>query len=538
MKPKDTIKPEAPRTRSGSERPLALTEQRNPLSEDIDVKSSLDIVEIINREDSRISQAVFEARASIATAIDWATQAFSEGGRLFYVGAGTSGRLGQLDASECPPTFGVPPELVQALVAGGPGALTRAIEGAEDDPKAGARDVRKRKIRGKDLVIGISSGATTPYVRGALEEARRRKCRTVLITSTSVPEPKAVADLLISLLTGAEIITGSTRMKAGTAAKMALNMISTGAMIRTGRTYGNLMVDLRCSNRKLVRRGIRILRGVTRLGEEEAAALLKNADGHVTTALAMGVLGIPRGKAEILLKDNDGFLRRLFTHPHRKNPKIDAVIFDMDGTILQYGLPSGFSTWAAIGWAFGIYEKMGEWVDQYFHRKMSYREIWERCAHEVRGRNFSEVKDVLFPCSGMPPYSRGFVDCVHALKEHYRTGIVSSGLSMVSEEIRKTLGLDFEVSNTMGLSQGKFDGTVRIKVPFDQKLEALERQANRLGIPLSRICFVGDSTNDIEAMRAVGLPVAYNPKSEAVATAAGGNVIGDFLQLGPLIERF
>jgi phosphoserine phosphatase len=327
-------------------------------------------------------------------------------------------------------------------------------------------------------------------------------------------------------------------MKSGTATKMALNMISTGAMIRTGRTYGNLMVDLRCSNQKLVRRGVRIIRDVTRLPEANAALLLKKANGQVKTALAMGILGVSRRDAEKLLKDNHGFLRKLFEHPHQKNPKIDAILFDMDGTILQYGLPNGFSTWAALGWACGIYEKMEEWVDQYLGGKASYEEIWRNCAEAIRGKKFSEMKDVLFPCAGAPPYSRGFVDCVRSLKEHYLVGIVSSGLSLVSEETRRSMGLDFELSNTLGVSQGRFDGTYRIRVPFDHKLEALEAQAVRLGIPLSRICFVGDSPNDIGTLKAVGFPVAYNPKTDAVVTAAKGNVIGDFLQFPKLIERF
>jgi N-acetylmuramic acid 6-phosphate etherase len=517
---------------------LALTEQGNPLSEDIDVKTSLEIVEIINHEDQNVAQAVFEARASIATAIDWVAESFWKGGRLFYVGAGTSGRLGVLDASECPPTFGVPPDQVQALIAGGKKALTTSVEGAEDDAEAGARDILTKKITKKDTVIGISAGATAAYVQGALSAAKKKGCKTAIITCTPLADRGNFADLLIAMLTGPEIITGSTRMKAGTATKMALNMISTGAMIRTGRTYGNLMVDLSCSNRKLVKRGHRIIQSVTRLSETSAATLLRAAKGHVKTALAMGTLDIPRDKAEKLLKDNHGFLRRLFSWPHQKNTKIEAIFFDMDGTILQYALPTGFSTWAALGWAFGIYEHMEKWVDEYLAGRMSYGGIWEACANEIKGRGFGEIRDVLFPCAGTPPYSRGFQDCARVLREHYKIGIVSSGITLVSEEIKKKLGLEFELSNSLGTNQGVFDGTYRVGVPFDSKLDAVRGKAAEMGIPLSKVCFIGDSPNDIDTLMAVGLPVAYSPKTQSVVDAAQGNVIGDFLQLPRLIERF
>jgi HAD superfamily phosphoserine phosphatase-like hydrolase len=298
------------------------------------------------------------------------------------------------------------------------------------------------------------------------------------------------------------------------------------------------MVDLSCSNKKLRKRGVRIVRDVTRLAEPEAAALLRRADGQVKTALAMGVLGVDRRKAEKALRDHHGFLRRLFRQPHHKNPRISGVFFDMDGTILAYELPNGFSTWAALGWAFGIYERMSGWVDDYLAKRASYESIWRACARDIKGRNFIEIREVLFPCSDAPPFSRGFPECVAALRNHYRLGIVSSGLSMVSEEIRKRLELDFEVSNRLGLTQGTFDGTYEIRVPFDRKLEVLEKTAARLRIPLSEICFVGDSPNDIPALEKVGLPVAYNPKDPSVVRAARGNVIGDFLQLPRLIERF
>jgi len=516
---------------------LLLTEQRNFLSEDIDVKSSLEIVEIINREDARIANAIHEARASIASAIDWTAQSFQQGGRLIYIGAGTSGRLGVLDAAECPPTFGVPPTQVEAIIAGGRKALVSAVEGAEDDEKAGVRDLALKSPTAKDVVIGISSGSATPYVRAALEEAKQCGAKAILLTCTPLTDRGDFADLVITVLTGPEILTGSTRMKAGTATKMLLNMISTGAMIRTGRTYGNLMVDLSCSNRKLVNRGLRIIQGVTQLPEKKARQLLNKASQKVKVALAMGVLGLKREMAETLLAENNGFLRRLFDRPHQRNSKIAAVFFDMDGTIVQYGLPTGFSTWAALGWAFRIFGEMEDWVDRYLTGIISYDDIWKACAQRLEGQPYTVARDILFPCAGSPPYCRGFMDCIRVLRGNYKLGIISSGISLVSSEVLKNLHLDFELSNHLGISQGVFDGTYTVKVPFNRKLDVVKDQAKAMNFSLDEICFVGDSPNDIEVLKAVGLPVAYNPKTETVCEAAKGNVIGDFLQLSYLIER-
>ncbi|HLG20916.1 MAG TPA: HAD-IB family phosphatase, partial [Bdellovibrionota bacterium] len=283
---------------------------------------------------------------------------------------------------------------------------------------------------------------------------------------------------------------------------------------------------------------VRIIESVTRLPAQKARALLSKANRHVKTALAMGILGTERSEAEELLKENGGFLRRLLDRPHTKNPNIDAIFFDMDGTIVHYDLPIGLSTWAALGWALGIFSEQEEWVEQYLTKRVSFEEVWKTCAQRIAGRTFEEIRDVLFPCAGLPPYSRGFTDCIPLLRHHYRLGIISSGISVVAEEIQKSLHLDFECSNLLGLSQGKFDGTHAVRVPFDHKSEVVRKQADALGIPMGRICFVGDSSNDIQVFRAVGLPVAYNPKTEAVIEAAHGNVIGDFLQLPLLLEKF
>ncbi len=516
---------------------LLLTEQRNPLSEDIDVASSMEIVELISHEDRRVAEAVFEARASIASAIDWGAEAFRRGGRLIYVGAGTSGRLGVLDASECPPTFGVLPQQVEAVIAGGKRALTSAVEKVEDSPEEGASDLSNKNPNSNDVVIGISSGSTTPYVRGALTEARGRSAKTILITCTPLQERGDFADLIISILTGPEVLTGSTRMKAGTATKMVLNTISTGAMIRTGRTYGNLMVDVTCSNRKLFARGVRMVQRLTQYSEKSARSLLAAAGKNVKVAIAMGLLKIPREEAESRLKTNDGFLRRLFNRPHKPNPSIKAVFFDMDGTITQYALPTGFSSWAALGWGFKIYDEMEAWVESYLKGNISEEEIWSSCARRLSGQRLDSIQEQIFPCAGHPPYSRGFRDSVRILRGGYKLGIVSSGISAVAEQIRDSLHLDFELSNHLGLEDGQFDGTYRLNVPFDRKLEVVQKKAKDLHLKLNEICFVGDSPNDIEVLREVGLPVAYNPKTPKVSEAAGGNVIGDFLQLPQLIER-
>ena len=237
-----------------------LTESRNPRSESIDTLSSLEIVRLMNSEDAKVVEAVGAEAESIAQAIDWAADRLRRGGRLIYVGAGTSGRLGVLDASECPPTFSTPPGMVVGLIAGGPTALTRAVEGAEDDPDRGAADIAALEVGEDDLVVGIATSGRTPYVLGAVREARRRGARTVGLACNRPSLLGGEVDLEIAPLVGAEVISGSTRLKAGTATKMILNMISTGAMVRIGKTLGNRMVDLKPSNEKLRIRSRRILR--------------------------------------------------------------------------------------------------------------------------------------------------------------------------------------------------------------------------------------------------------------------------------------
>jgi N-acetylmuramic acid 6-phosphate etherase len=284
-----------------------LTEQRNPRSWRIDRLSAIEIVDLINSEDRNVASAVAEERESIARAIDLTVEAFQRGGRLLYVGAGTSGRLGFLDAAEMPPTFGTDPERVQGVIAGGPGALVRAQEGAEDSAEGGAAALEALGTGPSDFVLGIATSGTTPFVHGALDFARARGARTgLLICTPPTAEMLAIHHVVIAPLTGPEVITGSTRMKAGTATKMVLNTITTGAMVRMGKVYGNLMVDLQVTCAKLQDRGERILMETVELGREEAKELLAQAGGRVKTAIVMGRLGVGRDEAETLLEASDG----------------------------------------------------------------------------------------------------------------------------------------------------------------------------------------------------------------------------------------
>jgi N-acetylmuramic acid 6-phosphate etherase len=288
-----------------------VTEQRNPRTADIDLASPLEIVDTISEEDQRIAEVVHSQREAIAQALEEAERTFRRGGRLFYVGAGTSGRLGVLDASEMPPTYGTDPEMVQGIIAGGYAALTRSQEGAEDRIEGAVTDLNERGVRKGDFVIGIAASGTTPYVRRALEHARSVGARTGLVAcSPPPPEAVAAADILIQPVTGPEVVTGSTRMKAGTATKLVLNMITTGAMIRMGKTFGNLMVDLRATNEKLKDRSERIVAEVCDVERDEARELLNKAGGVVKTAIVMHFMGASRDQAEQALEQAGGVIRK------------------------------------------------------------------------------------------------------------------------------------------------------------------------------------------------------------------------------------
>ena len=287
-----------------------VTEQRNPRSLNLDRLDPTAVLRLINAEDRTVPQAVAREIPRIAKAVELVVSAFKKGGRLFYVGAGTSGRLGVLDAAECPPTFGTDPKMVQGIIAGGYKALVRSQEGSEDRREEGRDAVRKHGITKKDVVCGIAASRRTPFVLSALEEAKRIGARTIYLTcnpSSKVPLPRV--DVLIAPVVGPEVVTGSTRMKAGTATKLVLNMLTTAAMVRMGKTYGNLMVDLRATSQKLVERSKRVIMIVTGCDYETAERLLKQAEGHVKTAIVMQEAGCSFPKAQGRLAKAKGFVK-------------------------------------------------------------------------------------------------------------------------------------------------------------------------------------------------------------------------------------
>jgi N-acetylmuramic acid 6-phosphate etherase len=298
-------------TSSSASHDSRLTEQRNPDTVDIDVADAARIVELLNRQDRLVPEAVWAVRDEVARAIELVERAFRAGGKLVYVGAGTSGRLGVLDASECPPTFGTAPEMVQGVIAGGAAALVRGSEGAEDDLDAGAEAMDARAVGAADVVFGIAASGTTPYVRGALARAAARGAKTILLSCTDPPkELLANVDLAILPKVGPEALTGSTRMKAGTATKLVLNTVTTGAMIRMGRAYGNLMVDMVALSDKLKDRGERIVMEVCGVDRTAARRTLAEAGLHVKTAIVMLKRGVDRAAAERRLAEAGGYVRR------------------------------------------------------------------------------------------------------------------------------------------------------------------------------------------------------------------------------------
>jgi N-acetylmuramic acid 6-phosphate etherase len=293
-----------------------LTERRNPRTATIDKASALEIVDLIGAEDATVPAAVARAREDIARAVDLIEAAFRAGGRLIYVGAGTSGRLGVLDAAECPPTFGTPPEMVVGVIAGGYPALVKSVEGAEDDVNAAIGEMDARRVGPDDVVVGIAASGTTPFVRAALSRAQTLGARTALVTCSEPPKLlRDTCDVCILVLVGPEVVTGSTRMKAGTATKLVLNTLTTAAMIRLGKTYGNLMVDLRAWNDKLIDRSERIVMETTGLPRNEARGVIEAADGKVKTAIVMARRRVSRDEAERLLEEHEGHLRAIVGDP-------------------------------------------------------------------------------------------------------------------------------------------------------------------------------------------------------------------------------
>jgi len=300
------------------DRSKVTTERRNGRTADIDTRSALGIVDAINAEDALVPAAVAREREQIAAAIEIIVERFRRGGRLIYVGAGTSGRLGVLDASECPPTFGVPRTMVQGIIAGGRRALVRSAEGLEDIAADGAAEIDRKRVCERDAVCGIAACGLTPFVRGAVRRARQRGAATLFVTCSPEVRRLVQADVVICPEVGPEALTGSTRMKAGTATKLVLNTLTTGAMIRLGKVYENLMVDLRATNVKLRDRAERIVTEVTGLSRPAARALLTKARGEAKAAIVMHERGVSYREARRLLKAADGLLRTVIDPPARE----------------------------------------------------------------------------------------------------------------------------------------------------------------------------------------------------------------------------
>ncbi|MGH7495457.1 MAG: N-acetylmuramic acid 6-phosphate etherase [bacterium] len=287
-----------------------ITETRNPRSMEIDAKDTREILQIINEEDQSIPAVVAQEIPYIAAAVDLIVDGFKKGGKLFYIGAGTSGRLGVLDASECPPTYGTAPEMIQGLIAGGYKALVRSQEGAEDDAEQGPIDLQEAGFSSQDIAFGIAASRRTPYVLSALQYANAIGAKTIYLICNPRAELTLSVNVSICPVVGPEVIMGSTRMKAGTATKLVLNMITTAAMIKLGKVYGNLMVDLRLTSEKTAERSKRVVMMMTGLNYQASEELINRANGHVKTALVMALANVPAEEARAKLQKADGFIRR------------------------------------------------------------------------------------------------------------------------------------------------------------------------------------------------------------------------------------
>ncbi|WP_313068838.1 N-acetylmuramic acid 6-phosphate etherase [Atlantibacter hermannii] len=286
-----------------------LTERRNPASENIDTLSTLEMLTVMNDEDCRVPLAITAYLPQIAKLVDRVAQAFAEGGRLIYIGAGTSGRLGILDASECPPTFGTRPEQVVGLIAGGHKAILSAVENVEDNREQGEADLKAINFSAKDVLVGLAASGRTPYVLGAMAWARSLNACVAVVSCNPQSEMAALADIAITPAVGPEVVTGSTRLKAGTAQKLVLNMITTGTMIRSGKVYSNLMVDVEATNAKLIERQITIVMDATECDRATAEAALQQCHRHCKTAIVMVLTGLDAGQAKAVLEKNNGFIR-------------------------------------------------------------------------------------------------------------------------------------------------------------------------------------------------------------------------------------
>lgn len=289
------------------------TEQRNPASEKIDTLSTIDMLRVINQEDQKVATAIEKVLPEIGQAVDLITHAFAHGGRLVYLGAGTSGRLGVLDASECPPTFGTDPDQVVGLIAGGHPALLKAVENAEDKPELGAQDLQKIQFSERDILVAIAASGRTPYAIGAMEYARALNAQVICVTCNPNSPMANFANVAITPIVGPEVVTGSSRMKAGTAQKLVLNMLTTGAMIQSGKVFGNLMVDVEATNAKLIERQKQIVMSATGCTYQQAEITLKQCDNHCKTAIVMLLTHCSPDQARKSLSDHHGKIRKVLS---------------------------------------------------------------------------------------------------------------------------------------------------------------------------------------------------------------------------------
>lgn len=295
------------------------TEDYNELTSNFDLLSTLEMVKIMNEEDKKVPLAIERVLPEIARAIDIIVDGLKKGGRLFYVGAGTSGRLGVLDAVECPPTFSVDPEMVQWIIAGGEKAITSAVEYAEDDTEQGREELRKRRVSENDVVVGITASGTTPFVVSALEEAHNRGAKTILVTNNYNSPAKDFVDVAIEIDTGPEVIAGSTRLKAGTSQKLVLNMFSTVSMAKLGKVYGNIMVDVKPTNQKLINRAVKIIKKITEATEDIALERLKACNMNVKEAIVSIVGNLSPAESKRLLEESNYYLRTALEKLRKNN---------------------------------------------------------------------------------------------------------------------------------------------------------------------------------------------------------------------------
>lgn len=296
-----------------------VTEERNTDTLNLDKLETVDMLKLINNEDKKVAFAVEKSLGDIAKAVDVIAENMKKGGRLFYIGAGTSGRLGIVDASECPPTFGVDAELVQGLIAGGHGAVFKSVEGAEDNDELGKKDLVDKNLKSFDVVCGIAASGRTPYVLGGMRYAKEIGCPTISVTMNPNSEMTKVADYPISIVVGPEVLMGSTRMKAGTAQKMVLNMLTTGAMVKLGKVYSNLMVDVKASNEKLVVRAKRIVMLATGANENTAAKYLNETNYDVKLSIFMIISKLNKDKSKEILNKNDGYIQKALDDLDKEN---------------------------------------------------------------------------------------------------------------------------------------------------------------------------------------------------------------------------